>query len=51
MSLCLLQLAEMVNIHFLSLMEALQECNSTVLSKVSRDCPQSQSKHLPPHIS
>ena len=29
------QLAEMVNIHFLSLMEALQECNSTVLSKVS----------------
>ncbi|XP_014665228.1 PREDICTED: protein unc-79 homolog isoform X2 [Priapulus caudatus] len=26
-------LAEMVNLHFLSLIEALQECNSTVLSK------------------
>ena len=28
------QLAEMVNLHFLSLMEALQECNSSVLAKV-----------------
>ncbi|XP_074643701.1 protein unc-79 homolog [Tubulanus polymorphus] len=27
-------LAEMVNLHFLSLMEALQECNSTVLAKL-----------------
>lgn len=30
----LFQLAEMVNLHFLSLMEALQECNSSVLAKV-----------------
>nr|CAD7567210.1 unnamed protein product [Timema californicum] len=29
-----LQLAEMVNLHFLSLLEALLECNSTVLSKL-----------------
>lgn len=29
-------LAEMVNLHFLSLMEALQECNSSVLAKL---CP------------
>ncbi|XP_064622108.1 protein unc-79 homolog isoform X4 [Lineus longissimus] len=29
-----LELAEMVNLHFLSLMEALQECNSTVLTKL-----------------
>lgn len=29
------QLAEMVNLHFLNLIEALQECNSLVLSKVS----------------
>ncbi|KAK7493418.1 hypothetical protein BaRGS_00015318 [Batillaria attramentaria] len=28
-------LAEMVNLHFLSLMEALQECNSSVLAKLS----------------
>ncbi|ELU08396.1 hypothetical protein CAPTEDRAFT_227700 [Capitella teleta] len=28
------QLAEMVNLHFLNLMEALQECNSLVLSKM-----------------
>lgn len=32
-SLCL-QLAEMVNLHFLSLMEALRECNSSVLAKL-----------------
>ena len=30
----LLQLAEMVNLHFLSLIEALQECNSSVLYKL-----------------
>ena len=29
-----LQLAEMVNLHFLSLIEALQECNSPVLYKL-----------------
>lgn len=28
------QMAEMVNLHFLGLLEALQECNSAVLSKV-----------------
>ena len=30
----LFQLAEMVNLHFLSLIEALQECNSSVLYKL-----------------
>lgn len=29
-----LQMSEMVNLHFLGLIEALQECNSTILSKV-----------------
>jgi hypothetical protein len=28
------QLAEMVNLHFLSLLEAMLECNSSVLSKL-----------------
>ena len=31
-SICTFQLTEMVNLHFLSLMEALAECKSTVLS-------------------
>lgn len=30
----ILQLAEMVNLHFLSLLEALVECNSAILSKL-----------------
>lgn len=30
----MLQLAEMVSLHFLSLMEALLECNSTVLARL-----------------
>lgn len=32
---CHSKLADMVSLHFLSLMEALMECNSTVLARVS----------------
>lgn len=31
---CVFQLAETVNLHFLSLLESLLECNSTVLNKL-----------------
>jgi len=49
----LFQLAEMVNLHFLSLLEALLECNSTVLSKLMPVwCPvlYSHQHQLPGHL-